>query len=93
MALIYQHNAGAEVRSTLGAYFVFGSLWSLIALATFGAVGWSDFLLSVNLLPALILGFVASNWIVAHINKDHVRRIVLLICALSSALLLTMSFA
>ncbi|MHA1563762.1 MAG: sulfite exporter TauE/SafE family protein [Alphaproteobacteria bacterium] len=91
MALIYQHSSGAKVRSSLGAYFVFGAAWSLIALAMFGVVGWSDFLLSVNLLPPLILGFVASNWVVTHINKSHVRRIVLIFCALSSGVLVAMA--
>lgn len=93
MALVYQHSSGAAVRSTLGAYFVFGALWSLIALAAFGAVGWSELLLSVNLLPALVLGFIASNWVVTHINKDRVRQLVLIFCTLSSVALLAKSFA
>ncbi len=93
MALVYQHSSGAEVRSTLGAYFVFGTIWSLIALAVFGALGQSDFLLSVNLVPALIVGFVVSNWVVAHINKARMRQIVLVFCTLSSIALLAKSLA
>ena len=91
MALIYQHSSGAEIRSSLGVYFVFGAAWSLIALAIFGVVGWSDFLLAINLIPPLVLGFVASGWVVTHINKAHVRRIVLLFCVLSSGVLVAMS--
>jgi len=91
MALIYQHSSGAEVRSSLGIYFVFGSAWSLVALAFFGAVGWHDVLLAASLVPPMVLGFFASSWVVAHINKSHVRRIVLFSCAFSSVVLVAMS--
>ena len=91
MALVYQNRSGPEVRATLGAFFVFGALWSLIALGAFGALGQRDLQLSANLLPAMILGFFASNWVVAHIDKNRVRQLVLTICALSAIALLAKS--
>lgn len=91
MALVYQASAGPRVRSTLGAFFVFGALVSLVALAVFGEFGWREIAVSLNLLPALLLGFLASGLVVRILDKGSTRAAILTFCGLSSVALLVKS--
>lgn len=61
VALLYQDATGAQVRATLAAYFVAGSVLSLAGLAVAGEVTGAELLAGVALLPFMALGFLASG--------------------------------
>lgn len=88
MAIVYQHAPGPQMRATMGAFFVAGSAISLAALATFGAFGWQDLLLSVKLIPAMVLGFAISGLVVKVVDRGYARTAVLTLCTTSAGVLL-----
>ncbi|HLN77789.1 MAG TPA: sulfite exporter TauE/SafE family protein [Nocardioidaceae bacterium] len=84
MALLYQHRSPAQIRSTLAVYFIAGAGLSLTGLAVGGALEVSTFLLAMALVPALVVGFALSRFLVRRVPPHHIRPGVLLVCALSA---------
>lgn len=88
MAIVYQRVPGPELRATMAAFFVVGAAISIGALAAFGAFGWTDLVLSVKLIPAMILGFAVSGSMVAIIDRGYARTAILTLCTASAGALL-----
>lgn len=67
VALLYQHQPGPVVRSTLGAAFLIGLALSLLALGIAGEVECWHWALGIALTPGVMLGLYASrslhNWL------------------------------
>jgi len=61
IAVLYQGRPGAEVRSTMGAIFAFGSALSLIALLPAGRLRSEHLVLSLLLLIPAAIGFAIST--------------------------------
>lgn len=91
MAILLQHRAALQVRSTLAVYFVGGAGVSLLGLGLTGAVDRSTFLLAVALAPALLVGVVLSRVLHRVVPARHFRPAVLWVCGLSSVVLLAKS--
>lgn len=87
MAMVYQNSKGPVMRATLSAFFVFGAIISLVALALGGQVTLSSIGIGLLLLPFAMVGFAISNWGRFLVDKGKVRFIVLSISALSASLL------
>jgi hypothetical protein len=83
LALVYQDRSGPEIRATLAVDFVAGTTLSLVALFLTGRVGEEHVLLTLQLLPALILGLVCTRWISPLLDGRWVRPVVLLFAAVS----------
>ena len=83
IALIYQHVAGSVFRSTLSLYFVIGSVISLSALRYVGLFGYREVVASAALIPAVLIGFFASNWILPKLNEIWMKRAILAIAAIA----------
>ena len=88
MAIVYQNVAGPQMRATIAAYFTVGAAMSIVALASFGAFGWTDLALSVKLIPAMAIGFAISGLAAKIVDMGYVRTGVLAICTASAGLLL-----
>jgi uncharacterized membrane protein YfcA len=91
MALLYQHRPPAQIRSTLGIYFILGAGFSLIGLGVAGTLEFETFLLAMLLVPCLFLGFGLSRLLHRVMAAHHVRGGVLLVCGLSAVVLLVKS--
>lgn len=91
MALLYQHRSPAQIRSTLGLYFVAGAALSLAGLGVAGALELSTLLLALALVPALVVGFVLSRVLDRRVPRRHVRTGMLVVCALSATVVLVRS--
>lgn len=77
LALLYQHEDGAVMRSTLAASFAAGTLLSLVVLGAGGAIeGWQA-LLALALQPGLILGLALSRRTSRHLDRGRLRPVVL----------------
>jgi uncharacterized membrane protein YfcA len=77
LALLYQHHHGEAIRATLAACFVLGTLMSAAALAIAGEIGADQLWFSLAMLPALVVGLVASTWGARHLRGRSLRPFVL----------------
>lgn len=91
VALLYQHRAGPQVRSTLAACFTLGSVVSLAGLALGGELHTEHLLRAAWLLPFLIAGFVVSGPARRFMDGGRIRGAVLLVAAGSAVALLLRS--
>ncbi len=82
VAILYQDEKGAMVRSTLAVYFLIGAFMSLSALALIGRLGAPELLLAVGLVPGMALGFWLSRHLGAWLDRGKTRYAVLLLSAL-----------
>lgn len=88
IALVYQHERPARIRSALLPFFVFANGLSIVALALVGMFGWPEIQASLSLLPGLAVGFWASPWLVRVMSAGAIRTSILTISALSGLALL-----
>jgi uncharacterized membrane protein YfcA len=77
LALLYQHHHGEAIRATLAACFVLGTVMSAAALAIAGEIGIDQLLFSLAMMPALVVGLVASTWGARHLRGRSLRPFVL----------------
>lgn len=73
MAMVWAQFAGARLRSTMGAFFLVGSLMSLVALSIGGSVHLEDLRYSLFLAPAAALGVVLARPIGRHLDVRRTR--------------------
>ena len=83
VAVLYQHEPGDRVRSTLAGYFLIGAVMSLLALAYAGRMGRAEATLSVGLLPGIVVGFLSSKRSSAWLDRGHTRTAVLVVAAMA----------
>jgi uncharacterized protein len=91
VALLYQHEQGARIRSTLAAYFMIGSFVSVVALAIGGHLEGRHVLSAAALLPFLVVGFALSGPARRLIDRGFIRPAVLIFAAASAGLLIVRS--
>lgn len=91
IALVYQHETVAVIRSTLAAFFMFGTAISIGALFLFGKFSIDHLFISILFIPPLLLGLWASNAIVAKINMTLMRYAILSLSGISSIVLIIRS--
>ena len=90
MAIVYQGFAPAQLRATIGAFFVAGAIGSLAALAWFGRFGAVELKWGLALIAPMIAGFALSNVLVPHIERAQMRLVVLLMSGITALALLLM---
>ena len=83
LAVLYQRRPGPQLRSTLAAVFVVGSLISLGALLMAGEVRLEQLVLALQLSPALILGLVAGSVVARRLDGPLLRPAVLAFAAVA----------
>jgi uncharacterized membrane protein YfcA len=77
LALLYQHHHGEAIRATLAACFVLGTIMSAAALAIAGEIGVDQLVFSLAMMPALVVGLLASTWGARHLRGRSLRPFVL----------------
>ena len=80
LALLFQHEAGPRLRSTMTSIMLFGGPLSLLFLAVSGNVDQTDVRTGVALAPFSILGSYSSRWVIPYVD-DRLRPTILSICA------------
>ncbi len=91
MAILYQHRTAPQIRSTLAVYFVLGAGFSLVGLGATGSLELSTFLLALVMVPFLLIGLLLARRLNRVVPGHHVRGGVLLVCGISSLVLLAKS--
>jgi uncharacterized membrane protein YfcA len=84
VALVYQHESGLRLRGTLAAYFIVGTVLSLVALAWAGRFGADEMRLSLFLIPGTVLGYFMSGRAAAYLDDGRTRAAVLLASGLAA---------
>jgi uncharacterized membrane protein YfcA len=87
IALVYQHDPGPRVRSTLGAYFLVGVVVSLAALGLAGQLESRDVAAGAVLLPFVLAGFLLARPL-RRVVDGHVLRAALLVVVTASGVVL-----
>lgn len=88
IAVLYQHQRAARIRSTLAIYFAVGAVISLAGLALAGRLTTAQVGLSLLFLPALGAGVYLSTHVRRRVPADEIRVGVLVVCAASAVALL-----
>ena len=88
MALLYQREDGARLRSTLALFFVFGAGLSLATLTVTGAFGGDELGLGLSLLPPTLLGFALSAASARWLDRGRTRAAILWFAGITSGVLL-----
>jgi uncharacterized membrane protein YfcA len=83
-AVVLQHEQGSRLRATLAAFFLIGSLVSLVALAVGGQLTVHQVAYGASWIPALAVGFGLAVPLQKRILGPWLRRAVLLVAAVSS---------
>ncbi len=83
MALIYQNERGPEVRGTLSAYFLVGTILSVMGLAWAGRFGLPELRTGLMLCPGVILGYLASRRALGFMDRRGLRPAILAMAAAS----------
>ncbi|KOV78556.1 sulfite exporter TauE/SafE family protein [Nocardia sp. NRRL S-836] len=91
VALLYQNQAGPQVRATLAAFFVLGSGASIIALSGAGQVSAHQLWAGVALIPFLVAGFLLSGPLRKRVDAGGIRAPMLVVAGLSSVVLIVRS--
>ncbi|HYZ91890.1 MAG TPA: sulfite exporter TauE/SafE family protein [Actinomycetota bacterium] len=84
IALLYQDEAGRDVRGTLSSIFAVGALFSIVMLVAVGRFDFGELRTSLLLLPAVVAGFVVSRWTARLLDRGFVRPAILALCASSA---------
>lgn len=93
MAIAFQRAEPAEVRGTLNAFFLVGSLVSLIALSLAGAVSAHSLQVAAMLLPALAVGYGAGRIAIRRLDRARLRLIAMAAATLSAVVLIAQQAA
>jgi uncharacterized membrane protein YfcA len=84
VALVYQRESGLRLRGTLAAYFIVGTVFSLIALAWAGRFGAQEIGLAILLIPGTVIGYFLSRPAAAYLDGGRTRTAVLTVSALAA---------
>lgn len=91
MAIAYQHGTPAQIRATMGAFFVIGAAFSIAMLALFDRFGTAEIVASVIFVPVVVLGYWASSYVVRKIDKTRIRQVMLAFSGSAAVILIVRS--
>jgi uncharacterized membrane protein YfcA len=88
VALLYQHHAGAVLRSTTAAVFTIGTVLSTAALAVAGEVAGWHLLLAATLTPGVAAGLALARLLHDRLDRGWLRPTVLAVAAVAGAVVI-----
>ena len=87
LALVYQHEPAAVLRSTIALCFLIGEVISLAILGIAGHASTDQVFGAALLMPSLALGAVASRYVHRRVNDRALRVFVLIFAVVSGTVL------
>ncbi|HHU11107.1 MAG TPA: TSUP family transporter [Intrasporangiaceae bacterium] len=87
-AMVLQHEPPSRIRSTLAAFFVLGSMTSLVALALAGELPRTQIWAGALWVPFLALGVWLGRPLRAAVSPARMRRAVLVFCVVASVVVI-----
>lgn len=92
MAMVWQRLRGAELRATMSAFFLVGSVMSLAALTAAGAVGTYTLQRTALLAPAAVAGVLLSRVLTRRLNTGRTRTVAAALAVAGASLLVVQQF-
>lgn len=92
LAIVFQHEQGPRIRASLSVIFIFGTILSLLSLFFIGRLGKTELILTLQLLPGVILGFLLSKKTASVLDRGFIRRAILIVSAASGLLVIFKTF-
>ena len=93
MAMALHGSTGAAMRGTLSAFFLLGTIVSVVLLAAVGEFGARDLRASLILLPPVLVGFAASRLVAPHVDGTRLRTGVLALSTLAAVSVIASALA
>jgi uncharacterized membrane protein YfcA len=93
IALLFQREPPAVMRSTLSVFFFVGVLLSLTGLGLSGSISRASGQVALVLAPGVVVGMLVGRAVRDRIHRDAFRAGVLLVCTASALTLLVRSLA
>ncbi len=87
MGLLYQTVQKEKIKANLSIFFTYINLFAIIVLSLAGVIGFSDFVLFLYCIPALLVGWILAIYINRRINEKLIRTLILTIASLSGLML------
>lgn len=84
LAMLYQDAQGRQLRGTLSAIFVVGSIISITSLAVVGRFGAEEARASLAMMPGVAVGYTLSRWTAPIVDRRALRPAVLAVSALTA---------
>jgi uncharacterized protein len=91
IALLFQREPPAVMRSTLSVFFFVGVLLSLVGLAVSGSLSSDSWHAALLLAPGVVLGMLVGRAVRDRVHRDAFRAGVLMVCTASAVVLLIRS--
>jgi uncharacterized membrane protein YfcA len=91
VALLYQHETGARLRSTLAILYVTASVLILLVLAGFNRFSGKEMVAGLYLMPGYLLGYLLARRFTITIDKGKTRLAVLAVSAAAAIALVIRS--
>ena len=88
MALIWQGHPPARLRGTMSAFFLVGSVVSVVLLAVAGAVSGNTLTAFWWLTPVVLVGFLLSRWLNRFLDARRLRFVALVVSVGGAGLLI-----
>ena len=84
VALVYQRESGLRLRGTLAAYFIIGTVVSLVALTMAGRFTREEIRMGLYLIPGTVIGYLMSRRAAAYLDAGYTRTAVLTVSMLAA---------
>lgn len=88
VALMFQSAEGKQIRGSMGGFFVVGTAMTLVGLAFAGEFGTYELKWGASLVPAAVLGFGLSRYVIPIVDRGYTRPAILGLSAASAIVLL-----
>ncbi|MCX2925036.1 sulfite exporter TauE/SafE family protein [Streptomyces sp. NEAU-W12] len=92
MAMVWQRLSGPELRATMSAFFLVGSLMSLAALGSAGAVGAGALRSTVLLAPAAAAGVLLARPLARRLEVRRTRAVAMVLAVAGASVLVLRQF-
>jgi uncharacterized membrane protein YfcA len=93
LALVYQHESGPALRSTLATLYTGASLLILLVLFGFGKFGLAEAWSGLLLMPGFVAGYWVANHFTARIDQVSSRVTVLIVSGAAAVTLIIRSWS
>lgn len=88
VALLFADTSGPEIRGSMAAYFLVGSLMSLFGLWLAGRFGPTEVALGVSLIPGALIGYAISGPLRQVVDRGFTRPAILALSTTAAIILL-----
>lgn len=92
LALVFQHHEAAALRSSVAVCFLVGEVVSLVVLGVSGEIGSDQVLTALILVPAVLVGAIASRFTHHRLAGNRMRQVVLGIAVLSGLVVIVQAW-